>query len=698
MAAQGGALDSAETSLFELNDKSGTIASWTVKVHGVTWEDYDYVWQGTPKKGAKVVCNLLSSRSDEYCAGTIRMQKNDKEELQRQKQKFADGTVWKLSKVTLAKEKREWIAASAKICIDLRKTQCDPVLQSTVPMPPAPTPSDSLFALTKLPHKQKVDLMAHVKSFSNERRHTTKNGNKDIVDVVIVDGSKPGDNEDQVEAEFAMFFDIDAKGTQLKTMIQQLIATHTPANLFGLMCTPDSAGKVGFSTSKTFSIEEARGTSAKLERLRSQAEQILVSDTSRISTTWEAQGSFHVAREFASEDANLTVCAVLSAMLRPPANSSAAEHAELDELLQINHCHVTTPAPGESLVTQVGERLWFQVQVPDMTGSVSLYMRESAALELADCKSKEEFVSKHASDGLVFPVLASIRVHVKNQKPQGGTDDAKEHVHLNAIVVEAADQDLNEMPNTTLLNMKPLLLNLSLSSDELRAAALADVQTQAHVGMMVDNRGCNLVLALIAAHEKSAWERFGQGYRLTISNVIDVGYGSGALQSSQTDANRQTSNVLVSICNESNLTDYKLGPLRKDGVQYALVIISGMRETTLTSGAQEHAAPGASQSTSGAQEHDSPGASQRKIFMVERVQLIDKDSAEDCRKLVGKLAFARSQITFSGTKRDQNALASANVTPSPSGKKVRRLSHSPTDGSLPDTPEHGAPEHARLDI
>ena len=84
--------------------------------------------------------------------------------------------------------------------------------------------------------------------------------------------------------------------------------------------------------------------------------------------------------------------------------------------------------------------------------------------------------------------------------------------------------------------------------------------------------------------------------------------------------------------------------------------------------------------------------------MVERVQLIDKDSAEDCRKLVGKLAFARSQITFSGTKRDQNALASANVTPSPSGKKVRRLSHSPTDGSLPDTPEHGAPEHVRLDI
>ena len=55
------------------------------------------------------------------------------------------------------------------------------------------------------------------------------------------------------------------------------------------------------------------------------------------------------------------------------------------------------------------------------------------------------------------------------------------------------------------------------------------------------------------------------------------------------------------------------------------------------------------------------------------------DLSED----VGKLAHARSEFTFEGTKRDRGAWADDPVTPLSSAKKVRKLSQSPTDTSLP---------------
>ena len=72
-----------------------------------------------------------------------------------------------------------------------------------------------------------------------------------------------------------------------------------------------------------------------------------------------------------------------------------------------------------------------------------------------------------------------------------------------------------------------------------------------------------------------------------------------------------------------------------------------------------------------------------KTFMVERIQLLDTEAVEPCKKLLGKLAFARSDMVFEGSKRDRTAWSSETGTPSSKGKQVRRLSESPTDVSLP---------------
>ena len=118
---------------------------------------------------------------------------------------------------------------------------------------------------------------------------------------------------------------------------------------------------------------------------------------------------------------------------------------------------------------------------------------------------------------------------------------------------------------------------------------------------------------------------------------------------------------LVAICTEHNLTAYKMARPRKAAAQYALLAISGVRE-----------------SAAGA------GKLGLKTFMVDRMQLIDgADNVMACQKMLGKLAHARSEFSFEGTKRDRSAWGDQPETPIASTNKVRRLSCSPSGASLP---------------
>ena len=127
-------------------------------------------------------------------------------------------------------------------------------------------------------------------------------------------------------------------------------------------------------------------------------------------------------------------------------------------------------------------------------------------------------------------------------------------------------------------------------------------------------------------------------------------------------ANASAKYDLLAICTEHNLTDYKIAPPRKATVQYALLAISRVRESAAT-GAEEPA---------------------RKTFMVDRMQLVESaDNVVACQKMLGKRAYARSEFRFEGTKRNRSAWNDQPQTPVSSANKVRCLSNSPTDTSLP---------------
>ena len=217
------------------------------------------------------------------------------------------------------------------------------------------------------------------------------------------------------------------------------------------------------------------------------------------------------------------------------------------------------------------------------------------------------------------------------------------------------------MPTSALLALQPVLNSLACSTEDLKIAGLQEISLLPHVGMVVNGLKCELALVLAAATEKSDFQRFGDGYRLITKNVLDVGFGQTAMKPEDCRAGASANYDLVAICTEHNLTDYKMAPPRKAAVQYALLAISSVRESAAT-GAEELG---------------------RKTFMVERMQLVEGANFLACQKMLGKLTYARSEFSFEGTKRDRSAWSGQAETPESSATKVRKLSNSCTDASLP---------------
>ena len=104
--------------------------------------------------------------------------------------------------------------------------------------------------------------------------------------------------------------------------------------------------------------------------------------------------------------------------------------------------------------------------------------------------------------------------------------------------------------------------------------------------MVVGGCKCELALVLTAATEKSEFRKFGDVYRLTTKNMLDVGFGHSGLKASECASGTASMFDMVAICTEPNLTDYKLTPPRKGGVQFALVVISSLRRAPLTDAAE----------------------------------------------------------------------------------------------------------------
>ena len=83
---------------------------------------------------------LQSSIPEQYCLGVARLYRKDKSELKKIAERWQIGTTWRFKAITFLNDKPAYINTPCRIVVDLRKSQAQALLQSTL-FPQAPVPT-----------------------------------------------------------------------------------------------------------------------------------------------------------------------------------------------------------------------------------------------------------------------------------------------------------------------------------------------------------------------------------------------------------------------------------------------------------------------------------------------------------------------------------------------------------------------------
>ena len=223
-------------------------------------------------------------------------------------------------------------------------------------------------------------------------------------------------------------------------------------NVF-IECSPEGEGKCEFKAGQTCFGDVALGIYAKLARLQAQSNEMAQAPASSITMDWQPS---HSARGFAAESALHSVCGWVAALIRPPAAEPDDNIHGVDDVFQINRCHIGIPGARQNILTK-DEWTWLmKVRITDATGSLIVANREKAALALSGLALKDDSV--HANDTTASPFLASVRVHPTMQKDVAESQDrAAEPTFLDEVLVEAEDHDIEIMPTNAMFALRPVL-------------------------------------------------------------------------------------------------------------------------------------------------------------------------------------------------------------------------------------------------
>ena len=347
--------------LANLTEQSARVGTWLLSVATAPRSE-EYKWtKGTASgTGKKFECLLVSEDSSEYCLGLFR--KRGKEpaatkEFTAAVAKFTKGSTWKVNKISLAKTEPKFLGCSHKVAIDLNESNFQPVLQSTVKMPKQATPPEDLYTLLKCTPGQVVDVIAFVTNVSERSRKSTAFGDRDLVNVTIMDDS--GDTN-AARSEFPAWFPRTTSGDPCDdlTRLSATVADRVPVAFFNLLCQEENGKVVLKTTRQAFAFEAVRSGS-KAERLLAKVDELLATDASSVTVVARLpEFQAHQAVDYMSEEATLTVTRLVhlarqsewcSTGVPGPVDDSpagAAEHAE--HLFQINHCRILEPKNKET--------------------------------------------------------------------------------------------------------------------------------------------------------------------------------------------------------------------------------------------------------------------------------------------------------------------------------------------------------------
>ena len=675
--------------LQHLTEQSAGIGAWMLQVTGDP-KDTEYTWNknGKSGKGRKLEIILVSEESSEYCLGVYRrLGKEPKatQDFEASKKKYKQGSIWKVSKVSLAKENSKFLGCSCKVVIDMNASTFHPVLQSTVTMPMQATPPEDLNTLLQCPEGQVVDVLALVTEISTPAQKQTQYGIRDFVNITIMDDSG---TKGAASCKFPAWFPKTLTGApcaQLK-LLTESVDNRNPVSFFGLVCQKEDVStsapehgaqsKVTLKTCRDKFAFETCNVGPKAERLKANATTLITTDGNDITVVSELATYISTDIDYAAIASTFTVCRLLKYTIEagaglmdtaPATEEGTTEHARGKDMkvFQINHARILEPKAGENLLTNLGDRLFPTVQVIDSTGTVELKMREKTALALAGVETKDEFIELASQGGLNFPILCSLRVRVGKQKQQ----DEHTELVLDAVIVESEPQDLfcpRALPNASMEFLTQLLHSLSPDQSRMLVAPLSAVRCVRHAGMVVDTSGstplqASCVLALVAHIGRSAIHDLPGGHKLISTNCWNVPFEEMTSKEAGAPehADKKIVGEMASYCTPHNVQDFTLTGRRPKEAVYALIVISGVHDVEVNL-------------------EDSP----RRTYMVDKVNLVTQpESIPMLRSLLRKLARIPTTSQCEG-KPNSTPDWSNDKTPY-TAKKARRLGVSPTDSEMP---------------
>ena len=565
-------MTSAVLDLGLLNASSARVASFHARVAQakiINWTYQDRT--GKEKQGSRFFCLLVGKNSGSYCEAGMR---GPEKKLDEAVKKFKNGDMFLLSKIRLnAKAKPDYIDSDIKLEVDLDGTKATPVLQGQVDLPMHATPKATCAQILKVHGKRRFDIMAIVRSVSEPKERTTPSGRKMVTDITLVDGS---DHVDGLKCELGLSVwnpPTSPKPFELAlhkpVLIHSLLATQKGDKITVASCdqtvvlTKDHCPSL--SKNARFAMLEA--DAAALNSLPQEALQT-------VTATFTGDGENSWPFNIRDDAATLSCCHLLESIAE-----SGGIGQDTPSLIQINDLRME--APSGKVVTDDGDRIYFQTVFRDWTGGTTAGVTEATALEVTGCDDKAQFEAAAQEGTLQIPFLLNMRF-VRTVRADNS---------VSLLAVTGAEASTTLAPSQSAQELLPLLRMCPSSTDGLVPAPLSCVTPCAFNGMHVNiagqGRACKAVLALVQSTQKSTLVTLGGGYQVITKDITDcvvppgTDLGGAGTTTPPEASTGTTKHVLTAFCDMDDVMDFKLDPIkqgREKKPRLAYVIVSGMGE------------------------------------------------------------------------------------------------------------------------
>ena len=177
------------TPLGNLTRASAKTSDFLVRVFNPQSIQYSFKSKkdGRAMERVRFSCILVGVDASHYCEASVKTSTDD---VNAAMEKHNHGTVWRLSGVCLdGHSQQEFVHASVRVVVDLKRTRCAPVLQGTEEeksLALATVPQITIAQVAAIKSKRCFDVIAVVREISDTR---TPVGHPPVANVCLVDGT-----------------------------------------------------------------------------------------------------------------------------------------------------------------------------------------------------------------------------------------------------------------------------------------------------------------------------------------------------------------------------------------------------------------------------------------------------------------------------------------------------------------------------